>query len=302
MAKTWRYLLVGFISFLVILYLIVVIVLLFKPSSRILGIRNGIAVIRMEGIISSGVLGGGLLGEAGVSSEEVITQLRKADKDSRVAAILLRINSPGGTAAAGHEIYLQVKRTRKPVVASIGDIGASAAYWAASAADRIVADPASDVGSIGVLVSIPNYKGLLDKLGVKYVFITQGKFKDLGNPTRDLTPEEREILERQTKMIYKQFIKDVADGRGVTQAKIGKVATGLGFPGSQAIKLGLVDKLGNYQDGVDLAARLGKIKGEPVIIEYEAPSVLSILKEIFGSTRFRLTDIVTPVNLKSLIQ
>jgi protease-4 len=302
MAKGWRYLLLGFLGFLVVLYLIIVIILLLRPSYRILGVPNGIAVIRIEGVLSSGALGKGLLGGAGISAEKVITQLRRADRDPRIAAILLRINSPGGTAAAGHEIYLQVKRTKKPVIASIGDIGASAAYWAASAADKIVADPASDVGSIGVLVSIPNYKDLLDKLGVKYIFITKGKFKDLGNPTRDLTSEEKRILEHQTEMIYKQFIKDVANGRGVTKSEISKVATGLGFPGSEAIELGLIDKLGNYQDGVDLAARLGKIKGEPVIIEYEAPSVLSVLKEIFGSTRFRLTDIVTPVNLKSLIQ
>ncbi len=252
-------------------------------SARGLPGTGSVAIVRIEGVISSSGGGGGIFSIAGTSPETVITQLRRADRDFSVKSILLRIDSPGGTASASQEIYREIKRVKKPVVASIGDIGASGAYYAASAADVIVANPASAVGSIGVILEVPNMEELLKKLGVEYTFITRGKYKDIGNPTRPLTPEEREILESQAEEIYGQFIADVAKGREMPVGTVKELATGLTYLGSDALGLKLVDKIGNFQDAVDLAAKLGKIKGEPGIVEYGAPSLLDVIQNLFKS-------------------
>jgi protease-4 len=213
-----------------------------------------------------------------VNPEDIIEQLRKADKDDSVKAILLRINSPGGTAAASQEIYREVKRVKKPVVVSIADVGASGAYWVACGADRIVASPASDVGSIGVILIIPNLKGLFEKVGIEYVVVSKGKYKDLGNPARRLTEEERKILDAQAEIVYEQFIDAVAESRKLSESEVRELATGLAFLGTEAKEKGLVDELGNFRDAVKIAARLGKIKGEPKIIEYRKPTIFEGLR------------------------
>jgi len=140
-----------------------------------------------------------------------------------------------------------------------------------------------------VIIEVPNYQELLKKLGVDYVVIAQGKYKDIGSPVRPLTPEEKEILLGQTKIIYEQFITDVAKGRKLSREEVRDLATGLAFTGSEALRLGLIDELGNFQDAVDLAAKIGKIKGEPRIIEYKAPSLWDIIRSSFlrGSSAFQ---------------
>ena len=220
-----------------------------------------VAVIRIEGQITGDRL------SVGTDPETIIEQLRRAERDENIKSILLRINSPGGSAAASQEIAMEVSRAKKPVVASIGDSGASGGYWVASACDRIVAAPASSVGSIGVIMMITNLKGLFEKLGVRYVVVAKGKFKDLGNPARDLTDEEKKLLSDQAEMVYRQFISDVARNRKMSVSRVEELATGQVFVGEEAKKLGLVDELGNYRDALKIAARLGKIKGEAKVID-----------------------------------
>jgi len=220
-----------------------------------------VAVIRIEGEITGDRL------SVGTDPETIIEQLRRAERDENIKSILLRINSPGGSAAASQEIAMEVARAKKPVVASIGDSGASGAYWIATACDRIVAAPASSVGSIGVIMMITNLKGLFEKLGVKYVVVAKGKFKDLGNPARDLTDEEKKLLSDQAEMVYRQFINDVARNRKMSVSRVEELATGQVFVGEEAKKLGLVDELGNYRDALKIAARLGKIEGEAQVID-----------------------------------
>lgn len=261
-------------------------------SAKVLPTTGSVAIIRIEGIISSSGGGQGLFSIAGTSPETVIRQLRRAEKDFSVKAVLLRVDSPGGTASASQEIYREIKRMRKPVVASIGDIGASGAYYVASATDSIVASPASAVGSIGVIMEVPNIKELLNKLGVEYTFITKGKHKDIGNPTRPLTSEEREILESQAEKVYQQFIADVAKGRKLSIDQVKNLATGLTYLGSEALSLKLVDRIGNFQDAVDLAAKLGKIKGEPGIVEYGAPSFLDVIRNLFRTRNTSLDQLL----------
>ncbi len=244
--------------------------------SRKLTAEGSIALIRIEGEISASQES-----IRGVAPERIIKQLRWAEENDNVKAILLRINSPGGTAAASQEIFTELRRAKKPVVASIADIGASGAYWIACGADRIIASPSSAVGSIGVIITLPNLKGLLDKLGVTYIVITKGKYKDIGNPARPLTEEEKKVLDEQAGMIYRDFIENVAESRNLSLDEAERYATGLTYLGSQAKEMGLVDQLGNYTDAVKLAAKMGKIKGEPEIEEYEEPFDLRYLRDIF---------------------
>ncbi|MFZ3085086.1 MAG: signal peptide peptidase SppA, partial [Candidatus Hydromicrobium sp.] len=193
-------------------------------------------------------------------------QLDEADKNPNVKAILLRVNSPGGSPAASQEIYEEIKKMEKPVVVSVSDTCASGAYYVASAADRIIANRSSSVGSIGVIMQIPNYEDLYEKLGLKYTTIKQGKYKDVGSPDRPLTKEEMKLLEAQLKEIYRQFIADVAEARSMDVSEVEELATGWVFLGTEALELGLIDDIGNYKDAINIAAELGGIKGEPNVI------------------------------------
>lgn len=225
---------------------------------------------------------------AGTSPEQIQKDLKDAVDDSSIKAILIRVNSPGGTPAASQEIYAEVKKAakKKPVIASISDVGASGAYYAIAPSKHIVANPASMVGSIGVFMEIPIYKDLLNKLGVKFEIIKAGKYKALGDPSKDLTAEEKEILQKQVKIIYDQFVNDVAAARAkkITKKEVEDLATGLAFPGSEAKDLKLVDKLGDFRDAVMLAAKEGKIKGEPELVEYENPNFLNLFNGIGSSS------------------
>lgn len=280
MQKKWTVLIGSIAVFMVIVYG-GFIALLLSGRAGTPGSSDTIALIRLEGVISdSNTLGA--LETSGVETEDLISQLRDADADPAVKAILLRINSPGGTVAASQEIYRELMRVSKPVVSSIGDIGASGAYYIASASDRIMAAPSSAVGSIGVIMEVPNLAGLLKKIGVDYVVVTSGKYKDIGNPARKLSDEEIEILQGQSESAYRIFIKDVAKGRDVDVAKVEQWADGLTYPGEEARKKGMIDAIGNYQDAVQLAADLGKIKGEPQVQEFAEPTILDMLSGLWS--------------------
>lgn len=246
-----------------------------------------VAIIRINGVISASGDGGITSGET--SPENIIKDIRDAEEDDEVKAILLRINSPGGTAGSSEEIYSAIKQIRKPVVASISDIGASGAYWIASGTDKIIANASSEVGSIGVIIEIPNLQKLFNKIGVDLQVISQGKYKDLGNPARPLTNEERKILKDHSLIIYNKFVDDVTKSRKIPRNKVLKIANGLTYPGSVARKLNLIDEIGNYSDGLKLAAKLGKIKGEPETIEYEEPGIFDFFGSMFGS-KFNFAD------------
>jgi len=235
--------------------------------------------IRLEGIISaesySNLLGGG-----SVTPEEIMSQIDEAEANPGVKAILLRINSPGGSAAASQEIFEEIGKIEKPVVVSVSETCASGAYYIASAADKIIANRSSSVGSIGVIIQIPNYEDLYEKLGIKYTTIKEGKYKDVGSPDRPITSEELKLFEAQLEEVNKQFISDVAEARGMDIEKVEELATGWVFLGTEALELGLIDDIGNYKDAISAAAELGGIKGEPEIIGQRVSYSLTDL--IFG--------------------
>jgi protease-4 len=208
-------------------------------------------------------------------TQHIIRQLKKFKKDTHIAAVILRINSPGGTVAAVQEIYQHVqnlKKAKKKVVVSIGDIATSGAYYIACAADKIVANHGSLTGSIGVLMSLPNIQGFLEKVGIKFNIIKSGKHKDIGSALRGMSDEERKLLQEVIDNAYQQFFNVVAENRtNIPKKELKKLADGRIFTGEQAKKAGLIDELGTYEDAIKLTAKLANIEGEPVIVEEEKP-------------------------------
>ncbi len=251
----------------------------FNGISYSYGGGESIYEIRLEGVISaekySNILSGGT-----VTPEEIMSQLDEAEDNPDVKAILIRVNSPGGSAAASQEIFEEIKKIEKPVVVSVSETCASGAYYISSAADKIIANRSSSVGSIGVIMQIPNYEDLYEKLGLKYTTIKQGKYKDVGSPDRPMTGEEIDLFEAQLNEIYRQFISDVAEARGMDVSEVEELATGWVFLGTEALELGLIDGIGNYKDAIKIAAELGKIEGEPVIIGKQVS--YSLMDLIFG--------------------
>jgi protease-4 len=221
--------------------------------SEILDYGNKIGVISIEGTI--------------LTCDETLKELRKFRKKSSVRAILLRINSPGGTVAPAQEIYREIEKIRKkkPVVASIETVGASAAYYIASSADRIVCSKGSITGSIGVIMMLPDIHKVIEKIGVSVNVIKAGAFKDIGSGIKPLDDQERDILQNFAKEVHEQFISDVLQGRKgkIEEDKLRDIADGRFFTGQSAKGLGLVDSMGNFYDAVKVAANLGGIKGEP---------------------------------------
>ncbi len=280
---------IAVVAVVVILYVSFTLMLIFTLTGFPDKNRGGkIALINIKGPIAASGSDGPF--SSAVTPELVTGQLKQAAEDDDIKAVLLRVNSPGGTSAAGQEIYMQVVKVRKskPVVVSIADIGASAAYLISSPATKIMASESSLVGSIGTIIVVPNYEGLFGKIGVDYTIISQGKYKDMGNPGRRLTEEEKEILTKQSRQVYDQFIDDVAKARGLKRSKVEKLATGQAFLGSEGIKNGLIDEIGNFQDAIDLAAKLGKIKGEPDIVQYDRTSFFQTFSQLLSNETFRL--------------
>jgi protease IV len=210
-----------------------------------------------------------------LSPETVSGQLRKFGDDDSVKAILLHINSPGGDAAASQELYHEVLRVRqekhKKVVASIESVGASGAYYVASACDTIYANDASVVGSIGVIMEWTNYGDLMHWAKLKNVTIHAGELKDAGDPSRDLTPKEEAYFQSLVDDMYGQFVHDVAEGRHTSDEKIRPLATGQVWTGQQALPLGLIDKAGGYRVALMDTAKAVGIHGEPNVVRAAKP-------------------------------
>lgn len=218
-------------------------------------------------------------------SGPTVEQLEKYGKDSSIRAIVLRINSPGGSAAASQEIYDAIHRIRdkrkKPIVASIASVGASGAYYAACATDKVYANPSALTGSIGVIAQWYTYGDLLKWAKMKDVVVKSGEFKDTGDPARDLTEAERAYLQRLINDTYEQFVSAVARGRKLSVKTVQPLADGRVFTGREAKELKLIDETGDLQAAIDGAAALAKIKGEPRIVKPVKPKP-SLFDLLFG--------------------
>src|SRR5947199_2813568 len=233
------------------------------------GFGDRIGVVDLDGVI--------------LSPQPVVGQLKKFGDDSSIKAIILHVNSPGGGVAASEEIYREVKRLRsekkKKVVVSIETVGASGAFYVASACDKIYADKGSIVGSIGVIAEWMNYGDLLHWAKLKDITMKAGEFKDTGSPTRDMTPAEKEYLQSLIDKMHGQFIQAVADGRKTKFDDIKAIANGKVWTGEQALSMKLIDQVADFQAAVDDTAKAVNIKGEPVLVhpERDRKTVLDVL-------------------------
>jgi protease-4 len=223
--------------------------------------KEGVAIVRVEGPI--------------LDSYQTVEELQAFADDPLVKAIVIRIDSPGGGVAPSQEIYNAVNRVRKEhnktVVASMGTVAASGGYYIAVATDRILANPGTLTGSIGVIMQMANFQELLEKIGVKSVVVKTGKFKDLGSPFRPMVEEERQLLESVMNDTLSQFIEAVADGRSMDAAEVEQLADGRVFTGRQAKSVLLIDEIGDLHDAIKLAGELGGIEGSPRVLETTKP-------------------------------
>jgi protease IV len=216
---------------------------------------NRVAVVEIEGLIAD--------------ADRVVRELARHADDPAVRAIVVRIQSPGGVVGPTQEIHdaiVQVRKKGKPVVASMGSIAASGGYYLAAAANRIVANPGTLTGSIGVIMQLAEVEGLLRKVGVRYEVIKSGRFKDAASFARPMTPEERSVLQAVLDDMHDQFVGAVAEGRHLPVDRVRLLADGRVYSGRMAKQLGLVDALGGLEDAVRLAGELGGVSGKPRVI------------------------------------
>ena len=241
-------------------------------------INDGIAVINIDGEITSNDNLGFF--ESGVSSNKIISDLERANKNNGIKAVIIEINSPGGVVVGSREIVKAVKDMNKPVIALIRDVGASGAYWVASASDWIIADEMSITGSIGVYSSYLEFSGLLEKYNISYERLVAGEYKDVGVPYKKLSDREKNMMQQKLNLIHELFIKDIAANRNLSEAKVRELANGFFYLGIEAKQNGLIDELGGKKEAINKAKELGKIKDGNLVEYKENPSWLEFLNKI----------------------
>jgi len=249
-------------------------------SSSMFGERIGLLYV--EGVIMSGHQTDMFFGSGGATSDHIVQVIEQAIQDDSIKAIVVRINSPGGSAAASQEIFQAFKKftaTGRPLIVSMADYAASGGYYIAAPANEIFANPSTLTGSIGVIMQLMNYEGLYEIIGLDDTTIKSGEFKDIGSATRPMTAEEEILLQEMLDQTHQQFKDAVMEGRGFKEEDIEKIATGMIFNGQQAMENGLVDSLGGLQDAIDRAADLTGLAPDPQIDEL---GKVGLLDELLG--------------------
>jgi protease IV len=272
----------------IIQFIVIVLILLFIIAGSfylIMGGKNlGISKNRVEVIYVQGeMLTGSVPTGFGIAtSEDIVKSLKDANEDEGIKAIVMRINSPGGSPAAAEEIVGAMKKIDKPIVISMGDVAASAAYYISAPADKIIANPDTMTGSIGVIWEFQNRSKFYDKDGTSFYIAKSGELKDMGGDWKGLSDEEKQYADQVITDAYNRFIKEVADDRNLSLGKVKDLADGRIYTGAKAKELGLVDDLGSLDDAIEIAARLGGIVGKPEVGYSNRPSLSRLL---FGSEK-----------------
>jgi protease-4 len=291
-------------SFFMMLVFIVLVQSTFLKGIK--GKKGGrIGVVQISGVIHSGGSTGGPFSAGTSGSDTIVKALKKGMEDDSIKAILLHINSPGGSPAGSYEIYSQIMSMRgkgKPIIVSMGDVAASGGYYIAAAGETVFANPSTLTGSIGVRMGYINWAGLMEEHGVEGVTIKAGKYKDIGSPFRPMTDEERAILQASVDNIHTQFIRDVANGRGLKERDVRKVATGVIYTGEQAKEIKLIDKLGTYHDAIDYTARQARIKGEPELINLGQDNIFPLFQTVANKLSGMPLDPRTAGSINTLVQ
>jgi protease-4 len=273
-SRVWLWVLLGgglFALFVVAVFSLVYLSFAGRDEESFTGFGSKIAVVDLDGVI--------------FSPKQIVPQLKKFADDDSIKAIIIHVNSPGGGVAASEEIYREVKRIRdekkKRIVASIETVGASGAYYVASATNKIYADKGSIVGSIGVIAQWVNYGELLRWAKLNAITMKAGEFKDTGSPTREMTPAEREYMQALIDNMHTQFIQAVAEGRHAKEADIRAIANGKVWTGEQALSMKMVDQVTDFEGAVKDTARAVNISGEPTLV-YPPKERRSGLDLLFG--------------------
>jgi len=272
----------------ILIYIVTVLFLLFLITGAFylilggkdLGISgNRVEVIYVQGLMLTGSVPTGF----GIAtSEEITKSLKDADEDEDIKAIVMRINSPGGSPAAAEEIVSTMKKINKPIVVSMGDVAASAAYYISAPADKIIANPDTMTGSIGVIWEFQNRSQFYDKEGTSFYIAKSGELKDMGGDWKGLSDEEKQYADQVISEAYSRFVKEVSDDRNLSLSHVKDIADGRIYTGAKAKELGLVDELGSLDDAIEIAAKLGGIVGKPEIGYANKPSLSRLL---FGSEK-----------------
>ena len=279
------------ITALIIVLLILIVVLAIalgkdKPIGTVIGGGNEIGLINISGVIVSGSSGSDFFGGSHTGSASIIEQLRKAKENPNMPAVILYMNSPGGSAAASLEIGNEIQRLReegKVVVSYMSDVAASGAYWIACETDLIIANPSTMTGSIGVIMQTMNLEEFYDMIGIDTNVVKSGEHKDMGAPHRDITEKEEAIFQSMVDDIYQQFLEVVSKSRKMDIERVKELADGRVYTGRQAFEVGLVDNLGDMHYAVEIAADLAGIEGEPNIVNM---TPVSFWDEVFGQILF----------------
>ena len=268
----------GLLSLLFFGFLIFLVIGAFAGPT-VIGTGN-IAVIPIKGLILTEE-DFGAFSRPSLSSTDIVAWIQDAEEDPTIEAIIFEVDSPGGTPVATEEVADAIRKMEKPSVASIREIGASGAYWIASATDRVFANRMSVVGSIGVLASYVEVAGTLERYNATYRSLTAGEFKDTGSPFKRLTPTEEEMLQKQLDRIHTIFIQAVAENRGLPEDKVRAIANGWVYLGEEALDIGLIDEIGSFDDAVNYLEDELDITAD--IIEYRKPK--TFFEGAFGVVR-----------------
>lgn len=265
--------LVGVLALLVVfLVTVVTIEALLGQQVTFPAYGDRVGLVRIEGLLTD--------------SRDIVRDLKTMGEDSGVRALVIRIDSPGGGVAASQEIYDEIVRVRDggtPIVISMGSVAASGGYYVACPGDSILANPGTITGSIGVIMEFANLEELFDKIGIGFDVVKSGEFKDVGSWSRQLTEEERALLQATVDDIHTQFVETVAAERDMDSEAVRRLADGRILSGRQAIEAGLVDRLGGLQVALAVAGRMGGIEGEPNVQEPARPMRLTLLDILSGS-------------------
>jgi protease IV len=246
-------------------------------------VTDGIAIIPIHGEIS--IEGSSITPfiAQGASSTRIVEDIKKANENSGIKAIILDINSPGGAVVASREIATAVKSSDKPIIALIREVGASGAYWIASASDKVVADELSITGSVGVIASYVEFAKFLERYDLKYQRLVAGELKDTASPFKELTPQERILFQKKLDLIHEVFLEDVTRNRNLAPEQVAEIRKGTFYLGREALDLNLVDSLGNKDTAINLAKELAGIKDGSVVEYKEKKSVFDLFRETFSS-------------------
>ena len=239
-----------------------------------------VGVVEIQGVITE--------------SKETLNLIKRFRENDDIKSIVIRIDSPGGVIGPSQEIYREIRKTTqaKKVIASMGSVAASGGYYIAAATNGIVANPGTITGSIGVIMAYTNFRAVLDKIGMVPVVIKSGAFKDMGSPTKDMSKEEKEVLQAFVDQAHGQFVTAIAEGRDMDIDRVKSLADGRIYTGEEALKQGLVDRLGNFEDAIEWAGRLGGIQGN-ISTVYKKEEKFSFLKYVMESTLHDLVNRLT---------